>query len=220
MSRDRPLKTEAKPPPVTFIVPPLAPDDPNAPTGALVPLRDTNSDDAIMAETASGDTSKFGVLWARHNDKLMPIIASNCPSEVDREGVAQDTWSNVITRAGQYEPGSNFAAWLFRIGTNAAHDATRAAKREAAKRKRDSDERGDPVEFDDPRGYVDPDLLAALQGCLGELPERSREIVRRRGENEDNQDIAVTLTLSPSRCSQLYHEILRNLRACVEGKLS
>ena len=223
MSRDRPKKTEAKPPPVTFIMPPLAPDDPNAPTGALVPLRDTNSDDAIMAEVASGDTKRFAELVNRHDDSLIRWLSSRCLPGIEPEDVAQETWMKVLQSASSYQPrpGSNFRTWLFTVAGNNRLDEVRRLVRANTNLAKFAHLSGNTA-IVVPEGETDPDPLAALAQCFGKLPERTRKIVARRNEDVKNQVVANELTppLSPERCSQLYHQALDQLAECIRGKLS
>jgi len=208
MSTPKPTKTVEKPPAISL--PPLAPPD-----GEFFNPPDGNDDDAIMAELAQGNQGRFQELFNRYQGRLLRVLASNCPTGVSADDVAQETWLKVVRSASKFELGTNFPNWLMKIGNNSARDAKRRMRNVG----QSSDEILDGI-VDHRHGEIDADTRQAIADCFDKLPERSRKIVGGRWNGETNIKIAEYYGLKEPTTSQIYSNSLQQMGECIEEKLS
>lgn len=75
---------------------------------------DSLLDDAIRS-VRDGNTAAFEVVVRQLERPLRAWLAVQAPPGVDVDEVAQRSFVAAFTRLGDYELGTNFAAWLFTI---------------------------------------------------------------------------------------------------------
>jgi RNA polymerase sigma factor (sigma-70 family) len=176
-----------------------------------VPLREPNPTDAeLVARAARNDRAAFGVLYDRHAPALVSLLSARFPAH-DPEDLAHTAVLRAMEHITQFE-GTNFRAWLFRVGLNAARDRVRLA-------------RPVPLADDVPGRLADPsaDLIgsereAALRTCLGELEARNprgARIVRGLLGGEPYDQLLPALGLTPAAAYRLKHVALKILQECV-----
>jgi RNA polymerase sigma-70 factor (ECF subfamily) len=139
------------------------------------------TDADLLAAHVAGDTDAFGVLVARHRDRLWAVALRTTGNPDDAADGLQEGLVAAYRRAGSFRGESQVTTWLHRVVVNACLDRLRAARvRRAEPLPDDLDERGD-------RGSlatstpVDP-ADAALAGerrrlvlaALAELPPEQR----------------------------------------------
>lgn len=107
---------------------------PSSDRDAAAPARD--SDAALLAAFAAGDTRAFERLYARHEAALYRFVRRLLGREAAREAdeVFQDTWMRAIQARQQWRDdhaaGARFRTWLFTIAHHRAVDRLRVAGRE------------------------------------------------------------------------------------------
>lgn len=131
----------------------------------------------------------------------------------------QETNVVLCKKVDQFEPGTDFGAWAIRIARYEALDYRRRLGR-------------DRHVFDDDVAHQIADTAAdssadiddqvqALQQCLPKLPDRQRQVVRRRYESgESVRSIASSLGMTENALAQLLHRARLTLAACVEAAVS
>lgn len=143
-------------------------------------------DAALLAAHVDGDPAAFGVLFARHRDRLWAVALRTMGNPEDAADGLQDALVAAFRRAGSFRGEAQVTTWLHRVVVNACLDRLRAAGvRRAEALPEDLEDRGlEPVrapgaapgaETDDPavtsvRHERRDQVLAALRT----LPDEQR----------------------------------------------
>lgn len=132
---------------------------------------------ALLRATSTGDPQAFEALYDRTSAKLYGICLRLLGDEAEAQDVLQDTYVRVWQKAHSFDAGkASPITWLAIVARNKAIDRLR-------QKKPASDEIGAAEEVADQGPSAievieraqDSDRLA---GCLDELEERSREVIR------------------------------------------
>ncbi len=86
-------------------------------------------DDVLVERCKKGDMEAFGLLVAKHQDRIFNTIYRICGHRADAEELAQDVFLKVLERIGQFRGGSHFYTWLYRIAVNTTISHRRRAGR-------------------------------------------------------------------------------------------
>lgn len=142
------------------------------------------SDADLLAAHVRGDPDAFGLLFARHRDRLWAVAVRTMGNREDAADAMQDALVSAYRRAGSFRGDSAVTTWLHRVVVNACLDRLRAAKvRRAEPLPDDLDDRRDrgshPVTAkDDP---AEASLLAerrrTVVAALQTLPAEQRAAV-------------------------------------------
>lgn len=109
-----------------------------------LPGADDRSDADLLAAHVAGDAAAFGVLFARHRDRLWAVALRTMGNPDDAADGLQDGLVAAYRRAGSFRGEAQVTTWLHRVVVNACLDRLRAAKvRRADALPDDLDERGD-----------------------------------------------------------------------------
>ena len=146
-----------------------------------------------MTATSEIETRKLLVsLLAANQRRILAYIHTLAPNPHDAEDLFQETCGVICEKFDEFEAGSNFIAWAFRI----ALLRVRAARTTFARSK---------VHFSDKVIDALSDTAAAMQAeidprhdalteCMQRLPERDRELILNRYERgADIQEVARAL---------------------------
>lgn len=82
------------------------------------PNETRNSEDALVRAAQSGDRAAFGELVRFYYDRLYRWLTHLTRDPHSAEDIVQDTFLKAFAALGSFRPGTNFRAWLFRIGHN------------------------------------------------------------------------------------------------------
>jgi RNA polymerase sigma-70 factor, ECF subfamily len=150
-----------------------------------VDAEDVRSDSDLLAAHVAGDPEAFGVLFARHRDRLWAVaLRTTGDPETAADGL-QDGLVSAFRRAGSFRGDAAVTTWLHRVIVNACLDRLRAAKvRRAEPLPDDLDEsgRGSVVTANDSSDeHLDPaehglrsERRAQVLAALQELPAEQR----------------------------------------------
>ncbi|WP_447644162.1 RNA polymerase sigma factor SigM [Nocardioides zeae] len=154
------------------------------------PVGHDADDRALLAAHVAGDPDAFGVLFARHRDRLWAVALRTSGNPDDAADGLQDGMVAAYRRAGSFRGDSAVTTWLHRVVVNACLDRIRAAKVRAADPLPDdidaSERRGAVVRSDAapavvPRPPDDPAVLAVagdrrgrVLAALGQLGAEQR----------------------------------------------
>ncbi|HTW16206.1 MAG TPA: RNA polymerase sigma factor SigM [Nocardioides sp.] len=89
---------------------------------------DLRTDADLLAAHVAGDTSAFGVLFARHRDRLWAVAVRTMGNPEDAADGLQDGMIAAYRRAGSFRGDAAVTTWLHRVVVNACLDRLRAAK--------------------------------------------------------------------------------------------
>ncbi|HWJ65797.1 MAG TPA: RNA polymerase sigma factor SigM [Nocardioides sp.] len=91
--------------------------------------RDTGPSDAdLLAAHVAGDDTAFGVLFARHRDRLWAVALRTCSDPETAADGLQEGMVAAFRRADSYRGEAAVTTWLHRIVVNACLDRLRAAR--------------------------------------------------------------------------------------------
>ena len=93
---------------------------------------DDRSDVDLLAAHVAGDADAFGVLFARHRDRLWAVALRTMGNPEDAADGLQDGMIAAFRRAGSFRGEAAVTTWLHRVVVNACLDRIRAAKVRAA----------------------------------------------------------------------------------------
>lgn len=178
--------------------------------------------DRIVAAVLAGDTQAFAGLVRLYQEAVWRIAAALLRDRDATENVAQQVFVDAYLHLDQYEPGTDFGAWLRTLARNRLRKelrtAARADRRLAAYRERLEDRlRAEAAgRHDDADAY-----LAALRGCRDLLPERDAAVLRLRYEKGMTfEAIGARRGQSPDAVQRMISRIRFRLRDCIQGKLT
>jgi RNA polymerase sigma-70 factor (ECF subfamily) len=86
------------------------------------------SDRELLQAHVDGDADAFGVLFARHRDRLWAIALRTMGNPDDAADGLQDGMIAAFRRAGSFRGEAAVTTWLHRVVVNACLDRLRAAK--------------------------------------------------------------------------------------------
>jgi RNA polymerase sigma-70 factor (ECF subfamily) len=86
------------------------------------------SDQDLLAAHVDGDPDAFGVLFARHRDRLWAVAVRTMGNREDAADGLQDGLIAAYRRAGTFRGDAAVTTWLHRVVVNACLDRIRAAK--------------------------------------------------------------------------------------------
>ncbi|MDQ4055320.1 MAG: RNA polymerase sigma factor SigM [Actinomycetota bacterium] len=144
---------------------------------------DPRTDPELLSAHVDGDDDAFGVLFARHRDRLWAVALRTVGNPEDAADGLQDGMIAAYRRADSFRGEAQVTTWLHRVVVNACLDRMRAAKvRRAEPLPEDLDEYGDrgsltvaSATTDDPADVsVRDERRAQVLAALRELPVEQR----------------------------------------------
>jgi RNA polymerase sigma-70 factor, ECF subfamily len=121
----------------------------------------------------SGDSDAFGILFARHRDRLWAVAVRTLGDADDAADALQDAMVSAFRRAGSFRGDSAVTTWLHRIVVNACLDLLR---RRAARPATSglAAEAMDALAAGHGPGPVDSDISLDVTAALRTLPPEQR----------------------------------------------
>lgn len=171
----------------------------------------------------AGETHALEAIIRHHQQGLRAWIAAHCPVGGDADDVAQRTFVAAITRLGEFQIGTSFAAWLFTIARYQLLTESTRLRRLA-----------------DYHSRLAPDLLARelerrsqapddstqqrlhhLRHCLSALGEAARRLLEwRYADVIPLQEMAARTGRSEGALKKQLWQLRQKLQQCIEGKLA
>ena len=180
------------------------------------------ADERLLVEAAQSDPAKFDALYELHFNRVYAFVVHRVRDRATAEDLTSGVFHKALSNLQHYEwRGVPFAAWLFRIATNAIADQFKRTAREA------------PAVDDPPARDANPSSLtcdpqasdseiietrALLFRLVGQLPEAQRHVIYQRFvEQRSIREIAQQLGKTEGAIKQLQFRALQSLRAQMEG---
>jgi len=183
------------------------------------------SDEALAARAAAGETPAFDALVGRYQSRVYRLACRLTGNEGDAKDVLQEAFLAAYRGLRGFRADSRFSTWLYRIATNAALMHRRAAARrpteplEAYLPRFDGDGRhvGEPADLlaaSRADELLDRKLLAEkARAGLGRLPDIYRDaFVLRDLEEMPTADVAEVLGIDAAAVRQRVHRARLMLR--------
>jgi RNA polymerase sigma-70 factor (ECF subfamily) len=170
--------------------------------------------DTILA----GHADAFLGITREYGPSLRTFLCTQLFHPQDVDDLAQEVFIAAYDGLPGFKRGEDFGAWLRGIARNKLrHYYARAARRADALDlfRREAAEL--LVEaWENAEAQTHESHLQALLGCIGELPERMRRVVRGWLDGERAAALAAEMSLSVSNIYQIQHRASALLRACLE----
>lgn len=142
----------------------------------------------MVGSMPRGDETRPGVGFGReclaYADALHNMARYLTGSAADAEDLVQETYARALHAVGQFTPGTNTKAWLFRILRNTFIDLYRRRRHDPVRGRIDAVDTpvGAAAEGDLLRGDIELDRLRnvvaeEIEAALMTLPEESRTVV-------------------------------------------
>lgn len=144
---------------------------------------DPRTDEALLRAHSEGDREAFGLLFARHRDRLWAVALRTMGNPEDAADGLQDALIAAYRRAGSFRGEAAVTTWLHRIVVNACLDRLRAAKvRRAQPLPDDEEEYGDrgslattaPEDADPAAAALASERRRLVLDALATLPDDQR----------------------------------------------
>jgi RNA polymerase sigma-70 factor (ECF subfamily) len=178
--------------------------------------------DRIVEEVLAGETEAFAGLVRLFQETVWRIAAAMLRDRDATENLVQQVFVDAYLHLDQYEPGTDFGAWIRTVARNRLRKELRTASREdrrlatyrARLAERLKAEAGD--QHDDSDAYI-----AALRGCRELLPARDAALLRMRYEKGMTfEQIAEKQGQSAEAVQRMISRIRFRLRDCIQTKMT
>lgn len=178
-----------------------------------------DDEEELIIAALKGDSSAFGQLVYRHQDRLFTTIATFIGDSVAAEDVVQEAFVQAYLKLDTFRRTSNFYTWLYRIAFNKAVTQQRSRRIEESvddQRLFQGDEPLDPG--DDPEQRLLREENARLvHEALGQIrADYKAIIVLREMENCDYETIASILEIGIGTVRSRLHRARIALREVLE----
>jgi RNA polymerase sigma-70 factor, ECF subfamily len=175
------------------------------------------TDERLLVQAAQSDPAKFDALYELYFERVYYFLARRVHDRATAEDLTSEVFHKALANLSNYEwRGAPFAAWLFRIASNALADQHKRAARENPS----SDDMQDPDTHPD---LSSPDLEAIdyharIFRLVDKLPGVQQRVIRERFvEQRTIREIASRLEKTEGAIKQLQFRALQTLRAQMEG---
>jgi RNA polymerase sigma-70 factor (ECF subfamily) len=147
-----------------------------------------------IAAAQAGDRQAFGRLVERYWDRLYRWLYHLTRDRHQAEDLVQETFLKVLAALDSFRPGSNFRAWLFRIGHNNFVNLKRAERRTGHPLPEDT--AGSPVAAP-PETAADREAVRVVAKAVAELPIEFRSaLMLRADEGLSFREVAAVLRIT------------------------
>jgi len=162
-------------------------------------------DDRSLVEAAQADPARFVELYERHVDRVYAFVIRRTRDRGAAEDITSHVFEQALAHLDRFEwRGAPFAAWLFRIASNAIADRWRQEAREST---------DPPTDIADAREREDIERRVLLFQLVDRLPHVQRQVIHMRFVEEKSiREIAGVLDRSEGAVKQLQLRALENLR--------
>lgn len=198
-------------------------------------IREAEEDRGLIAKAQQGDRAAFRSLVERHQRRAFAIALALVRDENDARELVQDAFLRVYRGLDNFQGGSSFFTWLYRIITNLSIDLIRKPGRQLVDidESRFESEEASDAEFSllsridgaDPADVVRRrEIASRLQVALDALPPYHRGvIVMREIEGLSYEEMAQAMGVSKGTImSRLFHarqKLQKALGACYEEQI-
>jgi RNA polymerase sigma-70 factor (ECF subfamily) len=155
--------------------------------------------------------------FIKHGDAVRGYLLALCPDENVADDLLHSVFLAVTQKAGDFERGTNFAAWARAI---AKIEVLRLANRRARAPRLLSPDVIEMLSATAPQFQVESDRLLAMRTCLDNLTPRAKEsITLRYLENLAPGAIAERMKLGVNSVNVMLSRARIALRECIERRL-
>jgi len=162
-------------------------------------------DERLLIEAAQSDPARFGELYEENFSRVYAFVSRRVHNRQEAQDLTSQVFERALANVRRFEwRGTPFAAWLYRMSSNAIADHYHAKARELPLH--------DPEVTDDELQQVE--RRATLARYVERLPaEQRRVFILRFFEGRSIREIAQQIGRSEGAVKQLQWRALQKLRA-------
>ena len=166
----------------------------------------TESEERLLIEAAQKDPSRFAELYEQNFHRVYAYVARRVRDRAETQDLTAHVFQQALANLGKFKwKGSPFAAWLYRIASNAIADQAKRKMRESSEHSASASSTATDLEEIERR--------ARLFSAVDKLPEDQRRVIVLRFADEKSiREIAAELGRSEGAVKQLQFRGLENLR--------
>jgi len=171
------------------------------------------TDKILITGIKRGDYSSYNQLFMRYYSRLCALVFGITQSSSASEDVVQELFIRLWVNRAKLEINESISGYLYRSSKNAALNYLRAEK------SRLKSIQNMPVqEWQSDESLIEQiEFGAALNQCIGQLPERSRDVfMKSRFDGLKQQEISDQLGISVKTIKNQIWKSLQFLKACLE----
>ncbi|HSY58786.1 MAG TPA: sigma-70 family RNA polymerase sigma factor [Terriglobales bacterium] len=172
------------------------------------------AEERLLIEAAKTDRARFAELYELHFERVYAFIGRRVYDRATVQDLTSEVFRRALENLDRFEwRGVPFAAWLFRIASNAISNHRQRAAKEIGTV--EQEERAAPST----PGVTTIENRAALYRLVRELsPEHRRVIELRFADEKSIREIAEELGRTEGAVKQLQFRAIQNLRERMGGK--
>ncbi|MGA8142522.1 MAG: sigma-70 family RNA polymerase sigma factor [Candidatus Acidiferrales bacterium] len=166
------------------------------------------ADERLLIDAAKKDRGRFAELYELHFERVYAFVGRRVRERAEVQDLTSEVFRKALEGLDRFEwRGVPFAAWLFRIATNAISDHRQRAARETGSP--DLEEKAAPKTA----SIDEVENRAALYRLVKGLPTDQRRVIEMRFADEKGiRDIAQELGRTEGAVKQLQFRAIQNLR--------
>jgi RNA polymerase sigma-70 factor (ECF subfamily) len=166
----------------------------------------TESEERLLIEAAQNDPSRFAELYEQNFHRVYAYVARRVRDRAETQDLTAHVFHQALANLGKFKwKGSPFAAWLYRIASNAIADQAKRKMRESSEQP--NAETTTAVDLEE------VERRARLFVAVEKLPDDQRRVIVMRFADEKSiREIAGELGRSEGAVKQLQFRGLENLR--------
>jgi RNA polymerase sigma-70 factor (ECF subfamily) len=168
----------------------------------------TESEERLLIEAAQNDPSRFAELYEHNFHRVYAYVARRVRDRAEIQDLTAQVFHQALANLGKFKwRGSPFAAWLYRIASNAIADRARQKVRESTDQLNPSSESSTATDLEA------IERRARLFNAVDKLPAAQRRVIAMRFADEKSiREIADEMGRSEGAVKQLQFRALEHLR--------
>jgi len=179
----------------------------------------SESTDELVREVLAGNTDAYAGIVEQYRSALWQLVTCYIRNRSQAEDLVQRAFVKAYFALERYEQGRNFGAWLKAIAKN----EVRTMLRRGLSRRKALSGFAEQLELEHAAAALENErferMKRYLEECLGELPERARDVLEARYRRESSiAALAQRLARSADAVRQILSRARTSLRVCVEAK--
>jgi RNA polymerase sigma-70 factor (ECF subfamily) len=170
--------------------------------------------ETLRDRVGTGDEEAFEDLFRRLSEPVFRFVCGMVQDEALAHDITQDTFAKLWSIRDRMDAVDSLRAYLFRMARNRVynHQRDQQVRRDNEEHLRDAHPNASPPP---PDQALDADMLRSLlEQWIGELPDRQREaLALRRQNNLSHDEIANIMDVSPNTVNNHIVRAMRRLRS-------
>ena len=177
--------------------------------------------DQIIAKIRGGEPDLYRQIVETYEGPVRAVVAAMVPDPNVTADMTQEVFVIAYQRLGDFQPGTNFLAWLRAIARNVAQNERRRWYRRRALEDRFEAEVAQQVEtqVDQLVEELPEDLLNSVKDCVTHLEGKSRRLMDGfYFEDYSVQELATLLKISVGSVKVILHRARHAVGSCLQKK--